>query len=244
MLEKELEKLGLSKNEAKVYLAGLELGYANGSQIAKKTDLKRTTTYGIIKSLQEKGLFSIAKKKGINLFVAEDPAEIEAIAERRLKLAQNILPQLLSFANINSKKPKINYFEGKTAFVQIFNDVLKHPKQEIVAWASNLAFCDYDANYWDDYFMVKRKENKIWQRMIISKSKISSQFKSQDDKNLRETRIDENENNKVEVIMALYGKRKTAIFSTDEMMGLIIESETIHNTLKTFFEIHWKTLKK
>lgn len=41
MLERVLEKFGLSEKEAKIYLATLELGQATVQQIAKKAGLVR-----------------------------------------------------------------------------------------------------------------------------------------------------------------------------------------------------------
>jgi len=62
MLNKELEKIGLSKKEAKVYLACLELSEATIGQISKKSGVKRTTVYDIVESLKEKSLISSSTK--------------------------------------------------------------------------------------------------------------------------------------------------------------------------------------
>ena len=43
-LDKELQKIGLSEKEAKVYLAALELGQASVQNIARKAEVNRATT--------------------------------------------------------------------------------------------------------------------------------------------------------------------------------------------------------
>ena len=47
MIEKILEKIGLSNKEVTVYLASLHLGSQPASTIAKTTGIKRTTIYDI-----------------------------------------------------------------------------------------------------------------------------------------------------------------------------------------------------
>ena len=244
MLEKKLEKLGLNKNEAKVYLAGLQLGEASGNRIAQKAGIKRTTTYGLIKSLQEKGLFVASKKKGMYTYIAEEPYRFESALEEKLKIAKNIIPELLSITNIIDKKPKIEFYEGKEALYQIFNDTLRYPNQEYVNWISNLTFYhNYDADYWDNHYVLERIKKKIWMRAIFPDDENARMFQAEDNKYLRKTRIDKTGKNKIEVMLVVYGKRKVAMFSTDELIGLIIESERLHNTLKSLFEIHWASLE-
>ena len=55
MYEKELQDLGLSEKEAKVYLTALEMGAETAQNIAKKANVNRATTYVQIDSLKAKG---------------------------------------------------------------------------------------------------------------------------------------------------------------------------------------------
>ena len=53
-LVKILENLGLSDNEARVYLASLSLGSTTIMKIAQTAEIKRTTVYSVIDSLKQK----------------------------------------------------------------------------------------------------------------------------------------------------------------------------------------------
>ena len=53
MIITELEKTGLTENEAKVYLAALELGETTVIRLAKKAGIKRPTTYLVVDSLKD-----------------------------------------------------------------------------------------------------------------------------------------------------------------------------------------------
>ena len=56
MLEKELEKIGLTEKEAAVYLALLKLGPTTALKIARETGIKRPTVYTTLDALKGRGL--------------------------------------------------------------------------------------------------------------------------------------------------------------------------------------------
>ncbi|OHE33815.1 MAG: hypothetical protein A3J94_16070 [Syntrophus sp. RIFOXYC2_FULL_54_9] len=61
-LKKQLEHLGLSDKESKVYLAALELGPTPVQDISHKAHVNRATTYVMIESLSARGLMSTFQK--------------------------------------------------------------------------------------------------------------------------------------------------------------------------------------
>ncbi|MBI5733705.1 MAG: hypothetical protein HY973_02045 [Candidatus Kerfeldbacteria bacterium] len=54
---KELQQFGLTEKESALYLAALELGSAFISDLARKSQLKRPTTYLVVNQLEVMGLF-------------------------------------------------------------------------------------------------------------------------------------------------------------------------------------------
>lgn len=243
MIINQLQKLDLTKNEAKVYLALLELGETSVIRIGQKTNLKRTTVYGLIDNLKKKGYLEVFKKGNKNSYVAKDPQEIVNKLKQKQQIADDLLPELLSVANFIDKKPKIKFFEGKQSIQEIHNDILKYPNQEYVAWMSELLFVQhYDRDYWYKYFAPERKKRKIWYRAILPKNEKTENFQKEDKENLRQTKVDNSSEHEIKVNIIIYGKNKIAILSTDDMIGLILESEKIHITMKTIFEVYWKSL--
>lgn len=86
ILKGELQKLGLSEKEARVYLAGLALGATPVQRIAERADVNRATTYVIIESLKKRGLFSSGKNGKKSLFSANHPHSLIAFIEREIAL--------------------------------------------------------------------------------------------------------------------------------------------------------------
>ena len=107
MFLKELKSSGLSENEAKVYLAALELGETSVYRLAKKSGVKRTTTYLAVESLKEKGLMSGYNRNNVTICYAENPKKITDHLEKKKRSLDKIMPELLAFTNLIDKKPKI-----------------------------------------------------------------------------------------------------------------------------------------
>ena len=89
MEELQLEKLGLTKTEAKVYLSLLKLGSTKTGLLVRKTNLHRATVYDVLKRLIEKGLVSYIIKGKIKYFQVTEPEYfLDKIKEKENKLKE------------------------------------------------------------------------------------------------------------------------------------------------------------
>src|SRR3989338_4567553 len=78
-----LEKIGLTGNEIKVYLALLELGSVTAGEIIKKTGLHRAGAYDTLERLMDKGIVSYVIKANRKYFEATPPANLITFVEKR-----------------------------------------------------------------------------------------------------------------------------------------------------------------
>jgi HTH-type transcriptional regulator, sugar sensing transcriptional regulator len=237
---KELQNAGLSENEAKVYLAALELGETSVYRLAKKSGVKRTTTYLAVESLKEKGLMSGYNRDNVAICFAENPKKLTERLEEKKNAIEKIMPELLAFTNLIDKKPKIRYFEGKESYKEVFSDVLKYPDSEMLG-TFNEKFWNWE-NYFTEYFMPKRKEKKIWARILFRDNPELNTIAQEIQEYFSQTKRVPSEKFKVEIEMVVYGHNKVGMVSYDEEMAIIIESQKIHDTQKSFFEVIWEIL--
>ncbi len=244
MLAKNLEKLGLTAKEAKVYLALLELGEANIQNISKKSKVKRTTVYDVIDSLREKGLVGVTVSRKKVLYFAENPQLILNKIEEKEKIAREIMPELMSIANALEKKPKIRFFEGDEGIKEVYLDTLNYPGEELLAWVTGEAVKSFDKSFLNEYYLPQRIKKKIWVRAIAVDDEVMRQYKESDQKFLRKTRLISSKEFPFVVEINLYGGSKIAIMSFKEKISLIIESQKIYTTLKSIFELQWCSLSK
>jgi sugar-specific transcriptional regulator TrmB len=113
MLIDLLQHYDFSEKEAKVYLAGLSLGSAPGSTIARHAGEKRVTVYAILKELIKKGIFTSIVRKEITYFSPISPEQLVYIYEEKYTTLKEKLPELIAMVETIGNKPKMRYFEGE-----------------------------------------------------------------------------------------------------------------------------------
>lgn len=121
----ELLKLGLSPEEARVYLACLEINGGPVSVIARKADVHRVSCYHTIGNLLRKRLLSEYNRNGVKCFAAEDPEKLELFMLEKVQLARTLVPQLKSLVSSYGFKPKIRFYEGRDGVERVFRESLQ-----------------------------------------------------------------------------------------------------------------------
>lgn len=123
-----LESLGLSQQEAQMYLGLLESGGALASRAAKNIGIKRTTAYPILQSLALKGIVRVYFEKNKRIYVAERPERIANIFRRKLSSFEDIIPQL----NVGKTKFKegqgVRYLQTTKEILDFYQDMLESYK--------------------------------------------------------------------------------------------------------------------
>ncbi len=129
-LVEKIQKLGLQENEARVYLAALELGRGTVTQISKASELNRTTGYDILERLALYGIIQRIKTGNKKIYVAAPPSSLgkyleqkKKQAELRLKELDKVMPDLQA-RHKTSLKPSIKFAEGKKEMEKLYLNVL------------------------------------------------------------------------------------------------------------------------
>lgn len=242
MLQDKLKDIGLTENEISVYLAGLGLGETTIQRISDKSGVKRTTVYHTVDYLKTKGLFSTAITKGRKKYIAEDPRKILEIMERQKKNLEDMMPKLLSMANFMDKKPKIKYYDGEQGIKEIYEDTLKYPNSEILAWVNSEAITNFKIDYLKNYYLPQRLKKKIWVRAVAPLTDEMKNYQSRDGQSLRKTKLIKNKNASFDTEIAIYGSDNLSIVDFKEKMGIVIKNIQIHQTFKKIFETYWEMI--
>ena len=124
-----MSHLGLSENEAKLYLALLEKGPCTVSDIAKHSGLHRPTVYKHIPDLQQKGLVTTTRKGKRILYIGESPEKLEHLLDRVNEEVRLAIPELVEEFGKRKHKPVIKFYEGKHGIREIFDDIVQTLKR-------------------------------------------------------------------------------------------------------------------
>ncbi|HYD03443.1 MAG TPA: helix-turn-helix domain-containing protein [Alphaproteobacteria bacterium] len=107
-IRRELENIGLSKNESKLYQALLELNETTTGPIIKRTNLHGSKVYEGLERLQQKGLVTFVIKENIRYFRAVDPHKIIDYLEEKKKEIED------QEKNIRTIIPMLSAIKGNT----------------------------------------------------------------------------------------------------------------------------------
>jgi len=87
IIENALRKLGLSKNEIKVYVYLARVGEKKASEISEALSLHRTETYRILRDLEKRGLVSSVFEKPLKFIATPFEKALEVLIEtKKLKI--------------------------------------------------------------------------------------------------------------------------------------------------------------
>ncbi|MBI5227874.1 hypothetical protein HY988_04775 [Candidatus Micrarchaeota archaeon] len=120
MDDKELlSKIGLSGNEAEVYLMLLRLGPSSAYEIAQKTGIYRPHIYDKLETLMKKALVSYVQQGKKKIFYAAAPSKImDYLKEQEKEVQQDIgllsanMERLNALHNLPKEDTKVQVFTG------------------------------------------------------------------------------------------------------------------------------------
>ena len=89
-----MEKLGFSRNEARVYIILVGMGSSSAGVISNKTKIHRTNVYDALERLTRKGFVKFVLSGNTKMYEAADPVRILNEIKQTEKAFSDILPQL------------------------------------------------------------------------------------------------------------------------------------------------------
>ena len=218
------------------------MGEGTADQIAKAAKLNRSTTYVQIKDLMADGLVTTYKKGKKTFFAAKSPNRLENILEwRRKELemkvtdAEKLMPELMKVFKSAGSRPTSRVFEGKQGLISMRNEILKTKPEEL------LIMTNYDrmrSVFTADElkaFTQKRERLKIVSRIMYTSKKEEefSPYKRQHIKRLSA------EESTLDADIYIYDTNVSFASCEDSIMGLIVSSPEIANTMRFMFWNTW-----
>lgn len=239
-----LKNLGFSEKEATIYLTLLELNEALPAAIARKSGLKRPTTYLVLETLQVRGVVSSIKKSGVLYYQASKPEvfldkerQHMASMDQTLSTLAIALPELQSLHQQYAVTPQMSVYYGKEGLIQVMEDTLT-TKTELLCWANPELAYSLLEDYYPSYIRKKVKR-KIWLRGIFCQDKVAEKFKRREREELRDIRLIPKKDYPFKNEINIYDD-KVAIISHEDRVGVIIQNKNIADTQRAIFELCFK----
>jgi len=241
-----LKSIGLSENQAKVYLAGLELGPTRILELARISGVKRTTIYSVMEELLDHDYFTTLKKEGKKQYLAIDPDSLKhMILERHETLTHN-LPELRALYSLSPVKPKVVFYEGIENLKRIMEEPIHLiPKGQLyyrINSGQQEMIKAVGADWWKE-LAEKRVKKGLPIKVIADRiPQPIPELVEAGPKALRDIRFLP-KNIHIPVREQIYGDR-VAIIDLKTLMALVIEDVNIARLHEVFFESLWDKCEK
>ncbi|MBI5077552.1 helix-turn-helix domain-containing protein [Candidatus Falkowbacteria bacterium] len=244
IMERELQKIGLSEKESKVYLAALELGQASVQNIAKLAGVNRATAYSVLASLIEKGLCATAEQNGKTLYASGAPEALLSIFEIKKKeieemknYFERILPDLRSIHNRMKDKSVVKFFEGKQGLLNCLDEFYQErgAKSEPVRMIYNRdllesLFTDAERQKYRQIRLRQGAKTKVlynWQAGELKSTADGMRLKVDDRKAFFHCDI------------SIHGNLMKISPLREKLSAILIRDKEIARTFKALFDLAW-----
>lgn len=243
MLTDDLALLGLTTEEAKVYLSVLELGGGYVSTIAKKARVNRATCYNTLGNLHKKGLVGYLTRSGVRFYVPEPPQVLTNQFEEKYDTARRVLPQLTLLHGSSAFTPKLRYYEEKEAVSGLFDDIA-NSSTEILGY-TNLVPLSEILPAALRKFSTNLVERKLRARLLTpydpdNEAVIADFFTEPIAKRHLEILCVNKDQFTFRSGTFFYDDKVTIIsYDRDELLGVVIQSAVNAETQKAIFDLAW-----
>ena len=145
-VEKALNRLGLSKNEVRVYLHIARTGEHKASEISEALSLHRTETYRILRDLEKKGLISSVFEKPLKFIATPFEKSLDILIEtKKMKISllekrkEGLVDIWLSLPKSEVEQERKEVFqilEGEEQISLKADEILSKTEREALVFAS------------------------------------------------------------------------------------------------------------
>lgn len=253
MLDDVFRQLRLSDQETRTYLGLLETGSSTASTLAKKISTPRTSLYGFLSGLSDKGLVTKSAKDGITHWKAKSPELLIGLLEKQAidieqarHTLEKMLPSLKAKEVTDLVTPRFNYFEGAEGVKHLLRDMLLYRNIETEAFWPIRDMIDILGADFFEYLNERRIKQNLYTKAIWPKTKtvdisrntflgVGKEFKRE----IREAPTGIN----TSMGYWAYGNKIAFLSSRKESFGFLVESAELRQMMKTQFDMLWNISK-
>ena len=238
----KLQNLGLSLQEARIYVALLEIGPSKVGEILKKTHINRAHIYDRLEKLIGKGLVSSMKRNKKKYFLAANPNALKILLDTRekeiseQKIHLNGLIKVLEKVPLEHVNESVELYEGKQGIKNILDDIIR-THSEILTYGSEGNFKRVLTYHFKHYLKALEK-NKIPMKIIFSKDANRHILKWNFDVRYIPKIYD------TPTETTIYGDKVAIFILTNNPKAILIKSKATSESYRKYFHLMWKVAQK
>lgn len=246
MEELNLENIGLTEGESKVYLALLRIGSSTIGNIIKEAQVSNSKIYDILDRLNKKGLIGISSINNVKNFEAKNPTlikELIANKEESIRKIKEELPRLEKMYDSSEQMQEAEILQGINGiknFTEMILDKLEKGDIIYILGTPKEAIESLGA-YFQEWH--QRRAKKGIKCKILYNEDLGVRARKIDRMALTEIGILPNHILVPTVVDIGKDYVATLIFG-EKPLCIIIKNKKVYESYLTYFELLWKIAKK
>lgn len=233
MDEKNLEKLGLTKSEAKVYQSVLKLGLCSVRDVSKDTGFHRTNIYDVLEQLKEKGIMTTVREGKTMKYKVSDPSNLYNMLQEKKEMLDKMFPSIQQMYASSYDKIQVEVFKGDEGMKSAFNDMIK-ARKPIYGFGVKGQLREKLPIYAAQWSRDVRK-NKIPYYAIYTEKNLPPYY--------TEIRFVSKEMNSP-VATFIYGDKININIWDPDLTAIVIKSKSVSDMYKKHFDLLWKGARR
>lgn len=238
----DFEKLGLNRNEARVYYGLVQIGNSTAANLVKHLGVHRNIVYDNIEKLIEKGLVSYVVQEGKKVFRAQEPEMIIEFLKNKkegidaqMKVAESMMPEIEKLRRETSTEQEAEIFKGIKGMKKVISEILKADENWVLG-ITNESTNLLGETFWKNY-NAKIKEKGIKERLLLN-SDFEDIYVFEGNKNIQIKKLPKELDQVTEVI--LFDGRVAMFVYSEKPIVFLIKDKHIYDMYKKQFEFLWK----
>ena len=241
-----LEEIGLTEGENKVYLALLKLGSSTIGRIIKEAQVSNSKIYDILDRLNKKGLVGVSMINNVKHFQAKNPSHINELVDEKeaniKKLREEIprLQKMYEYAEPIQEAEILQGIRGIKTFTEMILSKLERGDTFYILGAPKEA-TEILGAYFQEWH--ERRAKKGIRCKIIYNKNAEERAKERKKTSLTEVRIMPDET--ITPALIDIGKDYVAtILFGERPLCILIKNKKIYESYLSYFELLWKSAKE
>ena len=230
-----LTDIGLTKNEAELYVILVKSGQLTATEIAGQTKISRPHVYDSLSKLLTKGAVNYVIKNNKKYFKADNPQKLLEYFREKCSRLESAVPELEKYLSVKKNDTKINIMEGPEGLKTVMNDMIRTGKEIVTFGASDRVY-EHLPKFVIDKYLEERRKKKIAARQFyyegtkVLKSPYSEFRKLPKEFSTPTTTL-------------VYGNKISIWIWQPVPMAIMIESDDLAKAYRHYFELLWKIAK-
>lgn len=247
----QLMRVGLTKNEASIYLDCYQHGISSVQQVAQRLSLNRITVHSAVEQLLEKGFISETREGRRRRILCEPPDVLyQSIAEREQKLRQtkievdHFVSLLSSIPKLSTGSPEVRFYRGVDGLKRLLEETLEAEDLVRVYIDIEQFVSLLTADYLVDYYR-RRASRRIRSRLIWPDCPFAREIMGRQDPYLMDIRLNKNFEQARVGTFSWNNKMGIKTLSQDNLTCTIIESKEFADFYQNvLFDPLWESMPK